>query len=577
MNQPRLLRGLPPCHQLRGWVGSCGVFYGDEMARAELSAGTAGRDGLPGIMDAAVPAVGLVSGRRLDYANRTFRDLFSEFGEGADIGELGERFAAAVDHVAATGVSQALPQEPFPRPSPGERGPRQRYFDVFCSPARTQGEVLVVIVEVTERVGTYRELTEHADRQTVLAQATSAMHRSLEPSDELRALAWAAVPELADLAMVHLLTHPATPGKPPPLPPVTDRVVVAFADQRLHLPTPRRDLRWRRDDALTRAIHAGRLVSGPVQAGSPPPWPEQAGTTALAQAGLHTLAAAPVIVDDQVVAAVLFGCFAGRPPWKPEELAVLGEIAAKAGHALGHGLTYQHTRQSALTLQRSLLTEPPDIPGLEICVRYEPAGTEEIGGDWYDAFSLGPDDVAIAVGDVVGHDMTAAAAMGQLRSTLRGLAVDRAETPAAVLNRLDTITYRLSITPFVTMIYGQLYKADREWRLRWGNAGHPPPLLLRPDHRPRWLDQAHGLVLGAGEPHPRRTDAELDLNTGDTLLIYTDGLIEAHHHDIDTGMHQLRTRAHAAPIGTPLDELCDDLLRLSSAADDVALLAVRIL
>jgi GAF domain-containing protein len=538
-------------------------------------------------MDTATLAVGLVSERRLDYANRALRDLFGEVTEGVGVGGLfsglGERFVAAADRVAATGQPHVLPQEPVQRVWPGERTPRLRYFDVFCSPAGPGDEasraVLVVIVDVTERVGSYRKLTEHADRQSVLAEATSAMHRSLEPSDELRALAWAVVPELADLAMVHLLDHPATPGRPPPLPLVTDRVVVAFPSGRIDLPTPRHGLHWRREDALTQAIHAGRMVSGPVEPGSPPESPGLAGTTALIRAGMHSVAAAPVLVDNQVVAAVLFGCQAGRPPWKPEELALLGEIATKAGHALGHGLTFQQTRRSALTLQRSLLTEPPDIPGLEICVRYIPAGADEIGGDWYDAFSLGPDRIAIAVGDVVGHDITAAAAMGQLRSTLRGLAIDRAEHPAAVLNRLDAVTHQLSITSFATMIYGQLYRTEtaQQWRLRWANAGHPPPFLLRPNQPPRWLDQARGLVLGTGESDPGRTDAELDLGTGDIVVVYTDGLVERRHQDIDTGLHELLTRASTAPTDRSLDELCAALLRHHPTEDDIALLAVRLL
>lgn len=526
-------------------------------------------------MDAAAVAVGVVSGRRLDYANPAFRDLFGDVTEHVDA-VLGERLVAAADRVAVTGLPQRLPQEAVQRV--GADG-EVRYFDVFCSPAGTDGAgpapVLVVLVDVTERVVTHRELTEHADRLAVLADATSAMHRSLDPSDELRALGWAAVPELADLAMVHLLVHPTAPGTRPPLPVVTDRVVVAHAGEGLDLPTPRHGLRWRREDVLTKAIETGRLVSGPVEAAAP--WLEQAGTAALTLAGLHTLAAAPVIVENQVVAAVLFGCLAGRAPWNAEQLAVLGQIAEKAGHALGHGLAYQHSRRSALTLQRSLLTEPPVVPGLQISVRYEPAGADEIGGDWYDAFNLGHGDIAIAVGDVVGHDMTAAAAMGQLRSTLRGLAVDRAEQPAAVLNRLDTVTHRLSITSFATMIYGHLHRAGRGWRLRWANAGHPAPLLLRPGHPPRWLEQAHGLVLGTGMPHPGRTDAEIGLDAGDTLLVYTDGLVERRGQDIDAGMREVADRAAGAPADGSLDELCDTLAYHAPSDDDLVILAVRVL
>jgi serine phosphatase RsbU (regulator of sigma subunit) len=285
-----------------------------------------------------------------------------------------------------------------------------------------------------------------------------------------------------------------------------------------------------------------------------------------------------VIVDGLVVAVVLFGCLAGRPAWTVEERAVLGRLADYAGHALAHGLSYQHTRDTALTLQRSLLTEPPAVPGLDIRVRYRPAGADEVGGDWYDAFLLDDGTLAVTVGDVVGHDIAAAAAMGQLRATLRSLAVDRDEDPAAILDRLDLATRRLRITPFATLVHGHLRRdatgGGNAWTLRWAAAGHPAPLLLCADAAPRWLDGGAGLVIGTGLPQPARTGATTVLRPGDTLLLYTDGLVERRGHDLARSMTDLATTA-AAHAGRPVDALCDALLADAPTEDDVAILAVR--
>jgi serine phosphatase RsbU (regulator of sigma subunit) len=292
---------------------------------------------------------------------------------------------------------------------------------------------------------------------------------------------------------------------------------------------------------------------------------------------MHTVAAAPVIVEDEVVAVVLFGCLARRPPWSPDERAVLSQIARNAGHALGHGLSYQQTRESALTLQHSLLTRPPTVDGLEICARYEPAGADAVGGDWYDAFSLGTDNLAVVIGDVVGHDMSAAAAMGQLRATLRGLALDRAENPASILDRLDRVAQQLAITSFTSVVYGRLDRAGTHaWRLRWANAGHPPPLLLGQDGSARWLDDVGGLVLGTGLPGRARTDADVRVLAGDTVLLYTDGLVERRDRPIDVGMDNLVELVTTRGRSASLDELCDLLMRSTPADDDVAILAVRV-
>jgi hypothetical protein len=424
-----------------------------------------------------------------------------------------------------------------------------------------------------DRIPAEQELARHARHQEVLARATAALHRSLDPDTELRALGWAAVPELADLATVHRLARPVSPGEPPPLPVVTDRVVVAAAAEYAHLPGTDGGLRWAAGSPVVQAIEAGASVLLPLDVHHPPAWAHEAGLTELIRGGVHHEVAAPVIVEDLVVAVVLFWSRAERSVWTEQELALLGQLTESAGHALAQGLSYQHTRDSALTLQRSLLTEPPVVAGLDICVRYRPAGADEVGGDWYDALLL-DDALAVTVGDVVGHDITAAAAMGQLRATLRSiLALDLASDPAAVLDCLDTATTRLGITSFVTLVHGDLRRIGENWGFRWASAGHPPPLLLTAAGRPRWLDQASGLVIGTGLRHVERTSAATTLSCGDTLLLYTDGLIERRGQPLDDGLQELA--ATVVPAGRPLNEVCDALVDEAPADDDVAILALR--
>jgi hypothetical protein len=426
---------------------------------------------------------------------------------------------------------------------------------------------------MSDKIGLERELARHARHQELLARATTALHRSLDPDTELQALGWAAVPELADLASVHRLARPVSPDEPPPLPVVTDRVVVAAAAQYAHLPNPDPDLSWDAGSPVVQAIQAGESVLLSLDVHHPPAWAHDAGLTEIIRGGVQHAVAASVIVENLVVAVVLFWRRADRPVWTEEEFALLGQLTESAGHALAQGLSYQHTRDTALTLQRSLLTEPPAVAGLEICVRYRPAGADEVGGDWYDALLLG-DTLAVTVGDVVGHDITAAAAMGQLRATLRSiLALDLASDPGVVLDCLDTATTRLGITSFVTLVHGHLRRVGENWSFRWASAGHPPPLLLTAAGRPRWLDEAGGLVIGTGLRHGERSSAAATLRCGDTLLLYTDGLIERRGQPLDDGLQELATTV--VPAGRPLNEVCDALVHRAPADDDVAILALR--
>ncbi len=529
----------------------------------------------------------------LEYTNPACRAIFGDLPAGVPsrvaLPDVPPEFLALMDEVLTTGDTFSATDASVTLCWPGEAHPRERFFDFSYSAIhRAPGSatapapgaapdrrgLLVVAVEVTDRVHARRDLERHARHQELLVRANAALNRNLDPAAELQELARVVVPDLADLSTVHLLARPVPPGRLPPLPVVTARVAVA-AIPGIELPMTSTQLQWNGDgDPITETIRHGQLLRRPIPTPTPPPWSLGTGSASTIRSGLNHLVLAPVVVDGLVVAVASFGMCHDRPLWTDDELGALGEVARYAGIALGHGLSYQRTRDSALVLQRSLLTEPPEIDGLDICVRYRPAGRDEVGGDWYDAFERRPGQLAVVIGDVVGHDITAAAAMGQLRATLRGLAVDRSGGPAAALDRLVTINERLAITEFATLILGHLTRDREQWILRWACAGHPPPLLVAPDGGTQLLDQAAGLALIPGVTRPR-TEAVIRLPAGSTLLLYTDGLVERRRTDLADNIAALRARA-AAAVALPVAEMCDEILCDAPTDDDLALLVIRL-
>ena len=212
-----------------------------------------------------------------------------------------------------------------------------------------------------------------------------------------------------------------------------------------------------------------------------------------------------------------------------------------------------------------MLTDPPRPEHLEIVTRYAPAGdAARIGGDWYDAFlqqSRGPGghDVVVVVGDVVGHDVEAAAAIEHNRGLLRGLAVHSGYAPAAVLSGVDTVMQSLQMETTATAVVARFERhpragadAGEEVVLRWAHAGHPPALLLTPGGDVTRLADVddNDLLLGL-DPATRRAEQVAFVEPGATLILYTDGLVERRGRDVDEGIEaliELRTR-HGARRG----------------------------
>ncbi len=297
-------------------------------------------------------------------------------------------------------------------------------------------------------------------------------------------------------------------------------------------------------------------------------------------------AAVPLVAAGRGVGLVTLVWSGDRRP-SAGQRALLEASVSYATQALQRALALAEQRDTARTLQLAMLTDHlPRSEDLRLAARYVPARLDaHVGGDWYDAVVLPDGATLLVIGDVTGHDVTAAAAMGQLRVALRALAVDRAQDPSALLARLESVVPSLGGEPVLaTCLVARVEPpgtgpgAGRR-ALRWASAGHPPPLLVHPDGRAELLRTAPDVLLGVVPGGAARTDHRTELPAGCTLLLCTDGLVEHRDADLDDGLERLRAAGTAlARAGDDdLGPALDALLRAVEPAggDDVAVLAAR--
>ncbi|KUM69148.1 SpoIIE family protein phosphatase [Streptomyces griseorubiginosus] len=412
-------------------------------------------------------------------------------------------------------------------------------------------------------------------RLALLAETTARLTSTLDVEETLRRLTELVVPRLADWVVVDLITerdevwrtavvhaegeglvrHEDLQGPMPPVPAQSPMplsralrgVASALAGPRTYQRAP--------DSGI--AVEQRRLLEA---------------------TGIRSAVIAPIRSTRAVLGALTLGRAKDPVDFSTADLPLIEDIARRAGLALDNARLYQRQRKVAETMQNHLLPQLPQVPGLQMTARYLPApDASQVGGDWYDAFSLSDGATALAVGDVVGHDLEAAAGMAQLRNMLRAYAWAHKEPPSRIVDRLDEAIMHITDVTMATMIFARIEEGDDgHWELSWTNAGHPPPLLISHDGLARFLTDGHGILLGTGVRTPR-TDASAVLPPGSTLLLYTDGLIEAPGHTLDEGLHRLSR--HAASLAhRPLASLTDQVLRRvrhDRNDDDVALLAVR--
>ncbi|MGY1748949.1 SpoIIE family protein phosphatase [Modestobacter sp. SYSU DS0511] len=434
----------------------------------------------------------------------------------------------------------------------------------------------VFFLEVTERREAQERAERAARRLALLAQVSAELAGTLDVQAATARLPRIVVPALADFCIVTVIDDDGQPRDVGSwhVNPASRALLERYADVRLDaMPVTA---------PVARALYSDEPVSfrGDDVAVLLPVGPARELISVLAPGSEVAL---PLRARGRTLGLLTLFYADGHEP-TDEDVSVAQDVADRAGLALDNARLFSQQQQMAEGLQRSLLTEPPEPDHAEIVVRYLPAAeAARVGGDWYDAFLQPNGSTMLVIGDVVGHDTAAAAAMGQVRSLLRGIAAYSDAPPAEVLRGLDAAMAVLQLDTIATAAVARFEQTadERErgvTRMIWANAGHLPPLALNPDGSVAVLaDWKADLLLGV-DSGAVRTDSVVTLDRGATVLLYTDGLIERRDADLDTGLDRLRT-ALGELADRPLQELCDELIeRLVEGKpdDDVALVAVRL-
>jgi GAF domain-containing protein len=289
---------------------------------------------------------------------------------------------------------------------------------------------------------------------------------------------------------------------------------------------------------------------------------------------LRSALVVPLAARGRTLGAITMIRTGDQPAYDQGDLALAEDLGRRAGVAIDNAQLYVQTQDVALQLQRAVLPDAlDDIAGWEIATYYAPGGRGDVGGDFYDAITLPNGSLAFVIGDVMGHGVRAAAAMAQLRSAVRAyLCID--PEPAAVARKLDVMFAELAITQLATLVYGVVDPAVG--RLSFVNAGHFPPVLIRQGEAPSFVQTEPRLPLGAGGDE--RTSTAITFGGTDTLLLFTDGLVEHRGEVIDAGLTRLSAVASKLLAGPLQDELDSLVAALSGGArgdDDTTAFAFR--
>ncbi|MFF3287912.1 SpoIIE family protein phosphatase [Streptomyces sp. NPDC003023] len=457
-----------------------------------------------------------------------------------------------------------------------------------------QSQVQPAQLQAQDIAGTARR---EGDRLRFVGAATRRIARGIDLDEIVLGLCRATVPTFSDAILVYL-RDPLPVGDERPVSPFilrlrrADRLRLSAddADQGVSAvmplldlgsdPTPAAELcEVRSGGALSEVLRGVRPVFGD-SAAARAALPELLGDGRSVPSG-HRAILAPLRGRRRVIGAAVFLRRPDRPAFEPNDLLVAAQLATHTALGIDKAVLYGREAYIADELQRTMLPDSlPQPTGVRLASRYLPAAeTARVGGDWYDAIPLPGSRVALVVGDVMGHSMTSAAIMGQLRTTAQTLAgLDL--PPQEVLHHLDEQAQRLGTDRMATCLYAVYDPVSH--RITIANAGHPPPILLHLGGRAEVLRVPPGAPIGVGGVDFEAV--ELDAPAGATLLLYTDGLVESRLRDVWTGIEQLRERlADTAQLtgpdhSPPLEALCDDVLDMLGPGDrddDIALLAAR--
>ncbi|PRY38532.1 PAS domain S-box-containing protein [Geodermatophilus tzadiensis] len=411
-------------------------------------------------------------------------------------------------------------------------------------------------------------------RLALMAEATSSLIATLDVGDLLDRLATLCVPTLADWVVVTVVDEFGEVRE------------VASRDRELRLTQLRRydarqAVRLPRDSPSQRAITTSRSVLVErLPARLDETIASPSAQEVAARLGAVSALSAPLVARRRTRGSITLVRTAADRPFTPDDVGLVEDLARRAALVMDNVRLYQQEHAVADTLQRSLLPALPEIPGLRAAAHYVSASTAaDVGGDFYDLLQLPDGSVGVVVGDVVGHDVAAAAAMGHLRGLIRACLWDAPDPhPSTVLTRVDRLVQGLRVAPLATMTYLNAVPPATPggpWRARVANAGHPPLLMRAPDGAVRPIDGVTGLLVGV-DVDAERAALDVELPAGSTVLGYTDGLVEAPGSDLDQGIAALVERLSATPVDASPEELCDAAVSGTlDGRDDVALIAVR--
>lgn len=285
--------------------------------------------------------------------------------------------------------------------------------------------------------------------------------------------------------------------------------------------------------------------------------------------GVQSMLGVPLLAGDVLLGVLHVGTLRSRR-FTPDDVALLEQVADRAAQAIRVGRA-RSDRVAAATLQRRLLpARLPSFDEFDLAARYVPGSQFGVGGDWYDVFDLPGEILGVAIGDVMGHGLSAATVMERLRTGLRAYALEDAD-PARVLERLDFNIQHFEPVQTATVIYAVL--DPRTSTAQVSSAGHLPPILVMPGTHAEQIDLSADVLLGA-QPGVRRHNSLLTIPPGARLCLFTDGLVERRRSDLDTGLARLR-EVLASSFGSS-EQVCAEVMAMligdTDAEDDVALL-----
>jgi PAS domain S-box-containing protein len=441
-----------------------------------------------------------------------------------------------------------------------------------------------------------------ADRLALLADFTGRMAMSQQPQGIVDMLARALTPRIGTWSAVFTFDDAGRLSRPLVVHELQDRdaeVAAAVRQLRDVMPEqlPAQGPIWRVLRGEDRQVHVVHYDAEPPQFTGAA---ADERTALLRRFGTDSLVVVPLLSRRGILGCLAVARDERRPPLGDNEVALIRDLAVRAGLMLENTLLYARERATAATLQRSLLPRLPRIPGLEIAASYVPAADEAaVGGDWYDVFALRAGDsgtsgtsgssggasrggVGVVVGDVMGHNYDSAARMGKLSTIVRSYAWPGSE-PSAVLTAVDELVAGTGLDFLATCLYAKLVMHSGGATLHYANAGHPPALVRLPDGTAHLLDGGRGTMIGVSRlvatGTARPPDAVTELPRGATLICFTDGLVDAFSAelDIDAGLAELTHRTTALPADVTPSVIVDELTRATVRhADDVAVVAIRI-